>query len=47
MIKIPRTIPGSKEEAALMKRLNSTMQTEFDALQQAGNESQSNTQENQ
>lgn len=47
IIKIPRTIPGSKEEAALMKRLNSTMQTEFDALQKAGNESQSNTQENQ
>jgi len=41
MIKIPRTIPGSKEEAALMKRLNSTMQTEFDALQQVGNQSQS------
>lgn len=41
MIKIPRTIPGSKEEAALMKRLNSTMQIEFDALQQVGNQSQS------
>lgn len=47
MIKIPRTIPGSKEEAALMKRLNSTMQTEFDALQQTANQSQSDIQENQ